>query len=171
VTAVDTERASEGYLLGKGEGEAHWLLGMLEIVKVSGADTNGEFGLLEVTVRKGEGSPWHVHREEDEWFYVLEGEFTVYVGDRRLSLPAGAFAFGPKGLPHTFIGETEGARALIGFQPFQFEGFLHEVGEPAAERVLPPPLEAPPNMAPASIAARASGPSEPTTLAWASVHE
>jgi hypothetical protein len=79
--------------------------------------------------------------------YVLAGEFTVYVGDERLSLPTGSFAFGPKGVPHTFIAETDGAKALIGFQPFLFEGFLHEVGEPAAERVLPPPLEAPPDMA------------------------
>ena len=126
MTVVSAERAKEGYLLGKDEGEAHWLLGMLEIVKISGADTNGEFGLLEITVRAGEGSPWHVHPEEDEWFYVLEGEFTVYVGDRRLSLPAGSFAFGPKGVPHTFIAETDGAKALIGFQPFHFEGFLRE---------------------------------------------
>ena len=146
MSAVATERKAEGYLLGKDEGEAHWLLGMLEIVKISGAETKGQFGLLEVTVRKGEGSPWHVHPAEDEWFYVLEGEFTVYVGETRLSLPAGSFAFGPKGVPHTFIGETHGARALIGFQPFLFEGFLHEVGEPAAERILPPPLEAPPDM-------------------------
>ena len=147
MSVVSAERARNGYLLGKGEGEAHWLLGMLEIVKISGADTNGEYGLLEVTVRAGEGSPWHVHPDEDEWFYVLEGEFTVYVGDRRLSLPAGSFAFGPRGVPHTFMAETDGARALIGFQPFLFEGFLREVGEPAAERVLPPPLEAPPDMA------------------------
>ena len=117
---------------------------MLEIVKISGADTGGAFGLLEVTVRAGEGSPWHVHPDEDEWFYVLDGEFTVYVGDERLSLTPGSFAFGPKGVPHTFIGETDGARALVGFQPFHFEGFLHEVGEPAPERVLPPPLTAPP---------------------------
>ena len=147
MTAVTAERAKDGYLLGKDEGEAHWLLGMLEIVKISGADTDGAYGLLEVTVRAGEGSPWHVHPDEDEWFYVLAGEFTVYVGDERLSLPAGSFAFGPKGVPHTFIAETDGAKALIGFQPFLFEGFLHEVGEPAAERILPPPLEAPPDMA------------------------
>src|SRR3954449_8372171 len=144
MTAVTAESTGEGHALGKGEGEAHWLLGMLEIVKISGADTNGEYGLLEVTVRKGEGSPWHVHPDEDEWFYVLEGEFTVYVGERRLSLPSGAFAFGPKGVPHTFIAETDGAKALIGFQPFHFEGFLREVGEPATERALPPPLEGPP---------------------------
>ena len=147
MTTATNERAREGYLLGKDEGEAHWLLGMLEIVKISGADTNGAYGLLEVTVRKGEGSPWHVHPDEDEWFFVLEGEFTVYVGERRLSLPAGAFAFGPKGVPHTFIGETDGAKALIGFQPFHFEGFLREVGELAADRELPPPLEGPPDMA------------------------
>src|SRR4051795_7381981 len=147
MTVVSAEGAQQGYLLGSGEGDAHWLLGMLEIVKISGADTGGEFGLIEVTVRAGEGSPWHVHPDEDEWFYVLEGEFTVYVGDRRLSLTPGSFAFGPKGVPHTFFGETDGAKPLIGFQPFLFEGFLHEVGEPAAERVLPPPLDAPPDMA------------------------
>jgi len=145
--AVSLESAARGYRLGPEEGEAYWLLGMLEIVKISGATTNGEFGLIEVTVRAGEGSPWHVHPEEDEWFYVLAGEFTVYVGEERLSLPAGSFAFGPKGVPHTFIAETDGAKALIGFQPFLFEGFLHEVGEPAAERVLPPPLEVAPDMA------------------------
>src|SRR5215212_8968718 len=147
MTVVSAERTNNGYLLGKDEGDAHWLLGMLEIVKISGAQTGGEFGLLEVTVRKGEGSPWHVHPEEDEWFYVLEGEFTVWVGDERLSLPAGAFAFGPKGIPHTFYGETEGAKVLIGFAPFQFEGFLNEVGEPATARVLPPAMTEPPDMA------------------------
>jgi quercetin dioxygenase-like cupin family protein len=147
MTVVAAERARLGYKLGIEEGEAYWLLGMLEIVKISGADTDGAYGLVEVTVRAGEGSPWHVHPEEDEWFYVLEGEFTVYVGERRMSLPAGSFALGPKGVPHTFIAETEGARALIGFQPFHFEGFLKEVGEPATELVLPPPLAAPPDMA------------------------
>jgi hypothetical protein len=83
---------------------------------------------------------------KDEWFYVLEGEFTVYVGEKRLSLTPGSFAFGPRGVPHTFIGETDGAKALVGFQPFLFESFLHEVGEPATERALPPPLSAPPDM-------------------------
>jgi len=147
MTATTTERARHGYLLGRDEGEARWLLGMLEIVKISGEDTDGAYGLLDITVRAGEGSPWHVHPDEDEWFYVLEGEFTFYVGEERLSLPAGSFAFGPKGMPHTFIAESEGARALVGFQPFIFEGFLREAGEPAAERILPPPLEGPPDMA------------------------
>ena len=148
MTALSTEDATAGYGLGNGEGEAYWLLGMLEIVKISGAATGGAYGLVEITVRAGEGSPWHVHPEEDEWFYTLEGSFTVYVGETRLSLGAGAFGFLPKGVPHTFIADApSGGRALVGFQPFHFEGFLHEVGEPAIEHVLPPPLEAPPDMA------------------------
>jgi quercetin dioxygenase-like cupin family protein len=147
MAVVASEAVKHGYLLGKDEGEAYWLLGMLEVIKISGRDTNGEYGLLEITVRAGEGPPWHTHPDEDEWFYTLEGEFTFYVGDTRLSLPAGSFAFGPKGVPHTFIAETDGAKALVGFQPFLFEGFLREVGEPTTERVLPPRLEAPPDMA------------------------
>ncbi len=148
MTVVSAERTRDGYLLGKNEGEAFWLLGMLEIVKIGGEATNGEYGLLEITVRAGEGSPWHVHPEEDEWFYVLEGSFTVYVGEERLSLPAGSFAFAPKGVPHTFIADApDGGKALVGFQPFHFEGFLREVGVPAPELVLPPPLTTPPDMA------------------------
>ena len=143
---TSTERAKLGYGLGKEEGEAFWLLGMLETIKIGREDTGGEYGLSEVVARKGDGSPWHTHPEEDEWFYVLDGEYTVYVGDARLSLTPGSFGFVPKGVPHTFIAETEGARALIGFQPFLFEGFMREAGEPAAERVLPPPLESPPDM-------------------------
>jgi quercetin dioxygenase-like cupin family protein len=148
MAVVSTERSKQGYLLGKHEGEAFWLLGMLEIIKISGEDTNGEYGLIEVTVRAGDGSPWHVHPDEDEWFYVLEGEFTIYVGDTRLSLPAGSFAFGPKGVPHTFIAEPpHGGTMLIGIRPNLFEGFIREVGEPSTERVLPPPLKNPPDMA------------------------
>ena len=144
---VSTERAKLGYRLNKEEGEAFWLLGMLETIKIGMDDTAGNFGLIEVVVRAGDGSPWHVHPEEDEWFYTLDGEFTFYVGEARLSLPAGSFAFGPKGVPHTFVAEPpDGGKALIGFQPFLFEGFLREVGEPAPERAVPPPLESPPDL-------------------------
>ena len=146
MTAIATERAELGYLLDENEGEAFWLLGMLQTIKIGAKDTGGEYGLIEVVVPAGVGSPWHVHPEEDEWFYVLDGEVTVWVADTRLSLKPGAFAFGPKGVPHTFYAEAGEAKLLIGFQPMQFEGFVREVGEPAPERVVPPPLEGPPDM-------------------------
>ena len=84
---------------------------MLQTVKIGKADTNGSYGLLEILVPPGLGSPWHVHPEEDEWFYVLDGNLTFYVGDTRLDLTTGGFAFGPKGVPHTFIGAGPGPDA------------------------------------------------------------
>jgi quercetin dioxygenase-like cupin family protein len=142
-TAVD--RARHGYALAQNEGEAFWLLGMLQTVKIGRADARGEFGMLEIVVPPGLGSPWHVHPEEDEWFYVLDGNLTFHVGGTRFDLTTGGFAFGPKGVPHTFIGAGPNpTRALVGFSPMQFEGFMREVGRPAPERVLPPVPSGPP---------------------------
>jgi quercetin dioxygenase-like cupin family protein len=137
-------RSQAGYALARDEGEAFWLLGMLQTVKIGKADTDGRYGLLEIVVPEGLGSPWHVHPEEDEWFYVLDGALTFWVGDTKLDLTSGGFAFGPKGVPHTFYGSAPATRALVGFSPTQFEGFMRTVGQPAPARVLPPHLDGPP---------------------------
>src|SRR5436190_22720035 len=146
MTTATEEQAKLGYQLDENEGEAFWLLGMLETIKVGAKETDGRYGLIELVVPEGVGSPWHVHPDPDEWFYGLEGELTIWVADERLSLTAGSFAFGPKGVPHTFYVESGEARFLVGFQPIEFEGFLREVGTPAPERVVPPPLEDHPDM-------------------------
>ena len=96
MTVIAPERAKLGYGLGTDEGEAFWLLGMLETIKIGGEDTGGQYGLVEIEVRAGEGSPWHVHPDEDEWFYVLDGEFTFHVGDAELTLPAGGLPSAPR---------------------------------------------------------------------------
>lgn len=147
MTTIAQDRSELGYLLHGDEGEAFWLLGMLQTVRIGKDDTEGRYGLLEIVVPAGVGSPWHVHPEEDEWFYVLDGELTFWVADTRMVLKAGSFAFGPKGVPHTFYANDGDARALVGFAPMQFEGFLREVGTPASERVLPRPPEGPPDVA------------------------
>jgi len=146
MTTIAQERAELGYALDADQGEAFWLLGMLQTIKIGKRDTEGRYGLVEILVPEGVGSPWHVHPEEDEWFYVLDGELTFWVGDTQMLLKAGSFAFGPKGVPHTFYAEAVGAKALVGFAPMQFEGFQREVGQPAPERILPPPLDGPPDV-------------------------
>ena len=144
-TTTTAERAQAGYALASNEGEAFWLLGMLQTIKIGKDDTAGAYGLLEIVVPEGVGSPWHVHPEEDEWFYVLDGNLTFYVGDTRLDLTTGGFAFGPKGVPHSFTGAgSRPTRALVGFSPMQFEGFMREVGQPAPARQLPPHHDGPP---------------------------
>jgi len=131
MTTTVTDRATFGYALAHDEGETFWFAGMLQTVKIGSADTGGRYGLIEFLVPPGLGSPWHVHTDEDEWFYVLDGNLTVYVGDTRVDLAPGGGAFGPTGVPHTFIGAgPDSTRVLVGLSPVQFEGFLREVGHP-----------------------------------------
>src|SRR4051812_28427842 len=135
MTVASEERAKLGYQLNEDEGEAFWLLGMLETIKISANDTDGECGLIELVVPEGVGSPWHVHAEEDEWFYVLEGELTVWVADTRLPLKAGGVAVGPQGGADTFYADAGGAKTVVGLAPMPLEGFQREGGEAPPERV------------------------------------
>lgn len=144
-TTTPTDRTSHGYALSEEEGEAFWLFGALVTIKVSADDTAGQYSLMDVEVPPGVGSPWHVHTDEDEWFYVRDGAIELYVGDAHLPLTAGGFAYGPKGVPHTFFGGPDGGKMFVGCGA-KFEGLLREIAEPASEHVLPPPPEGPPDM-------------------------
>ena len=84
------------------EGEALWFLGILVTVKAASETTAGRVAVLEHHAPRGSGSPMHVHRREDEWFYVTEGELTFWVGGEVIEAPAGAFVYGPRDIPHTF---------------------------------------------------------------------
>ena len=77
--------------LGPGEGEALWFLGILATVKSSAATTGGRVAVIEHLAPRGSGSPLHVHRREDEWFFVIEGEVTFWVGGEVIVAPAGTF--------------------------------------------------------------------------------
>ncbi len=68
-------------------------------------------------VKKG-GPLLHYHFEQDEWFYILEGEFLFKVGDETFTAKAGDSVFGPRMIPHAFAKTNEEtARMLILFQP------------------------------------------------------
>ena len=86
--------------------------------KVSGKDTGGANYIYEsYRVKKG-GPALHKHYSQDEWWYVLEGEFLIKVGETTYQAKAGDSVFGPRGVPHTFAKVSEGnARVLISFQP------------------------------------------------------
>lgn len=80
-----------------------------------------ELGVTEVLIRPGEEPPLHVHKNEDEWFYMLEGEMTFHVGDENCSGSAGAFVSFPRGIPHTFSVESPTARFIVMNTPGGFE--------------------------------------------------
>jgi uncharacterized RmlC-like cupin family protein len=81
----------------------------------------------------------HVHRREDEWFYVTEGELTFWIGGEIVKAPAGAFVYGPRDIPHTFLVTSDESRFLLVAEPAGLEGFVRSVAEPAQSLTLPPP--------------------------------
>src|SRR6187402_1449319 len=76
---------------------------------VRGAQTGGAFVLFHCHFRKGGQPPAHYHKNEDETFYILEGEIHFHIGDQRSIVRAGELAYAPKGVPHHFSLVTETA--------------------------------------------------------------
>jgi len=138
-----------------GEGEAVWFLHGRMTVKATAEGTNGAFGLTEVVIPPGFSPPMHVHHREEESFYVLEGELTMWVDGQTIAAPKGSFVYGPRDVPHTFIVSSEEARFVIIAAPAGFDDFVRTIGEPAQQLVIPPPATEPPDIAALSaIAAR-----------------
>jgi quercetin dioxygenase-like cupin family protein len=126
--------------LDAGDGEALWFNNDLLTIKATGADTAGRFLLVEELAGQGKMTPLHCHAEEDETFYVLEGEVRFSIDGNERSIGAGGFVSVPRGLPHAYLVTSQVARSLILVTPgdHAMEAFFRDAGEPATERVLPP---------------------------------
>lgn len=132
--------------LGPEAGEPLWFLGTLVTLKATAETTGGRVAVIEHLAPRGAGSPLHVHRREDEWFYVIEGELTFWVGGRRIEAPAGAFVYGPRDVPHTFVVNSEQARFLLVVEPAGFDALVRALGQPAERLVIPPAATEPPDV-------------------------
>jgi quercetin dioxygenase-like cupin family protein len=131
--------AADPQFLGPGEGEAIWFLRNRMTIKATADTTGGAFGLVESSIAPGFSPPLHVHRLEDESFYVLEGDLTMRCGERTFRATAGAFVFLPRNIPHTFVVEGDRpARMLTLLTPGGGERVFIEGGRPAEHDGLPP---------------------------------
>ena len=101
-------------------------------VLATGEQTGGAYALLEARVLPGGGPPPHIHRREEESFYVLAGEVTFFLTDHKITAKPGAFVQMPRNTPHAFKneGSTE-ARMLLLVAPAGFDAFIAEFGTPA----------------------------------------
>jgi mannose-6-phosphate isomerase-like protein (cupin superfamily) len=86
--------------------------------KVCSSDTEGRMALFEGVVSPGAGPVLHLHHTQNEWWYVLDGEFLFQVGEQRFRVLPGASVFGPRGVPHAFrcVSMTAG-KMLFAFDP------------------------------------------------------
>ena len=135
------KRADKGFKVGGGTDRFEASISLYEgdtfHRKVSTKDTNGDLYLFESTREKKGGPPLHYHYEQDEWWYVLEGEFLIRVGDDTFTAKVGDSVFGPRMVPHAFAKTNEGpSRLLMGFQPAgNMEAFFEAVSKGALARL------------------------------------
>jgi quercetin dioxygenase-like cupin family protein len=139
---------------GPGEGTAVWHLGALLTFKATSEATAGRLWVKELLAPRGMAVPRHVHTNEDEAFYVLDGEVSMHIGDDVMHARTGSFLWGPRAVPHAFRIESETAKVLVFSTPGGFDRFFIDTGTPATAPTPPPPVTDPPDLDAIVAAAR-----------------
>jgi mannose-6-phosphate isomerase-like protein (cupin superfamily) len=131
---ANQKRTSAGFRVGARKArleEELLIMGGRFDLKVSSRDTGGELCIYD-TYRDAKGGPaLHVHYFQDEWFYVIRGEFIFRVGEDTFRLNPGDSAFGPRKVPHAFakVGDGPG-QMLIAWQPAgSMEDFFYQMSK------------------------------------------
>ncbi len=131
----DKERVGKGFKVDAGKDRFDKSIALFEgdtfYCKVSSKDTDNDIYVFESSRIKEGGPALHFHFEQDEWWYVLQGEFIIKVGDETYQAKAGDSVFGPREVPHAFakIGKEEG-KLLMFFQPAgKMEEFFKAISE------------------------------------------
>lgn len=102
--------------------------------KARGEQTGGRLTAFENVIAPGDGPPLHVHAEEDEAWYVLEGDLSFRLGSELREAPAGSFVLVPRGVAHCFQNRGPGpARILVIFTPSGMERFFDRFAELPAD--------------------------------------
>lgn len=107
------------------------------IIRLTAAQTGGRLGCFESEITAGEGPPFHVHDDADEFFRVLDGQFAFWCADAQVQLSPGGVICIPRGAVHRFqnIGASTGSLMVV-MTPGGFEGFF-----PAVAREVAPPID------------------------------
>jgi mannose-6-phosphate isomerase-like protein (cupin superfamily) len=116
-----------------------WFFDALVTVRIAHDDGSDGITMLESAQPHATSPPRHVHRNEDEAFYVLEGELRIRVGDADFRIGPGEGALAPVGVPHTYRVESQGARWINVTTHGDFERFVRALSRPAERNELPAP--------------------------------
>jgi mannose-6-phosphate isomerase-like protein (cupin superfamily) len=112
-----------------GHGELVNLRGMGVHFKVEGTQTGGRFSIVEHPIEPRRLIPPHMHRNEDEYSFVIEGIVGARIGDEIVEGGPGTYIVKPRNVPHTFWNPTDmPARLLEIISPAGFENYFRELG-------------------------------------------
>lgn len=124
--------AAKPFVLQPGEGRDIDLGGFLMTVKADSDATDGGFTLLEATEPPHFGPPMHIHRDAAEAFYVLEGEYIIFIDAEETRCPAGSFVYIPAGAVHGFRVGDRPSKKLNLYVPQAMVGYFDELAHAAA---------------------------------------
>jgi len=96
-------------------------------LKASAEETAGVVSVLEAEEPPGFGPPLHIHHDAAEAFYVLEGEYVMFIEDEEHTCPAGTFLFIPQGVRHGFRVGSVPSRKLNFYFPAAMVGYFDEL--------------------------------------------
>ena len=125
------------YTLTHGDAPAVWQVDILWAMLATLDRTAGQYSLMEELCPKDSGPPPHIH-DQDEAFYIIEGEITFVAEAQTLAGKAGSFISIPRGTVHSFRVDSDTARILNFYTPAGFEMVVQALGTPAETRTLPP---------------------------------
>jgi quercetin dioxygenase-like cupin family protein len=126
------------------DGDRRWWMGSLATIKVTTAQSGGRFSLVDCVLPRDVPVPPHVHADQDETFYILEGALAFRIDGRACTARPGDVVFVPRGTPHEFsTSSATPARYLFLHSPGGFDEFVRVSSEAAPSATLPPPPPAP----------------------------
>jgi quercetin dioxygenase-like cupin family protein len=127
------------------EGELIWFGGGAVRFKVTSADTDGAFVIIEDRAPRGKTTPLHAHPSNEETFYVVEGEMLFHLDGEEAGCGAGSIVSVPRGVPHAFLVTSEHALWIGVMTPGDVaEAFIRAAGDtPTSPDAEPPPLDIP----------------------------
>ncbi len=108
-------------------------------IKIAGSDTENGIAVFEqIGLTPNGGPPLHIHPFQDEWFYVIEGEYYFQVGEEKFQMKAGDTIFLPKKVPHAFIQLSEKGKMIVSYLP---AGKMESFFKVTSEWTAPPKKE------------------------------
>ena len=140
--SVGANMRRDGFILEAAEGQPIHVIGEDVTIKISSRDTDGAFAVFEGRTRPQHGPPLHLHREQDEWWYIVAGEYLFEVDGREIYATAGATVFAPRGSRHTFqnVGNTPG-HTITTVVPGGLDLFFEELEAAAPRGTVPNPAD------------------------------
>ena len=129
-------------MLDRGDGRNVNLFGDEVTIKISSRDTGGAYTVFEGKTRPLHGPPLHRHPDQDESWYIVEGDYKFEVDGEEIYASAGATVFAPRGTTHTFqnIGNKPG-RLVTTVVPGGLDLFFEDLEAVAPRGTVPDPAK------------------------------